>query len=176
VSRFFLTTAIDYVNSRPHLGTAYEKVCADVIARYKRLCGFETRFLMGNDEHSQNVFKKAAEEGLAPLAYCDQMEEEFVRTWRRLDVSFDDFIRTTERRHKTGVTELATRIHDAGDIYEGVYEGWYCVGCEAFKQEKDLIDGRCPLHPACRGTRGRSSIISGHIPSSCSRRFAATRS
>jgi methionyl-tRNA synthetase len=148
VSRFFLTTAIDYVNSRPHLGTAYEKVCADVIARYKRLCGFETRFLMGNDEHSQNVFKKAAEEGLAPLAYCDQMEEEFVRTWRRLDVSFDDFIRTTERRHKTGVTELATRIHDAGDIYEGVYEGWYCVGCEGFKQEKDLVDGRCPLHPA----------------------------
>ena len=148
MSRFFLTTAIDYVNSRPHLGTAYEKVCADVIARYKRLCGFETRFLMGNDEHSQNVFRKAAEEGLAPLEYCDRMEQEFVRTWRWLDVSFDDFIRTTERRHKTGVTEIAKRIHDAGDIYEGVYEGWYCVGCEAFKQEKDLVDGRCPLHPA----------------------------
>jgi methionyl-tRNA synthetase len=148
VSRFFLTTAIDYVNSRPHLGTAYEKVCADVIARYKRLCGVETRFLMGNDEHSQNVFKKAVEEGLAPLAYCDQMEQEFVRTWRRLDVSFDDFIRTTEPRHRTGVTEIATRIYDAGDIYEGVYEGWYCVGCEEFKQDKDLVDGRCTLHPA----------------------------
>ena len=107
VSRFFLTTAIDYVNSRPHLGTAYEKICADVIARYKRLCGFETRFLMGNDEHSQNVFKKAAEEGLDPLAYCDQMEREFRKTWAHLDVSFDDFIRTTEPRHKAGVTELA---------------------------------------------------------------------
>ena len=146
MSRFFLTTAIDYVNSRPHLGTAYEKICADVIARYKRLCGLETRFLMGNDEHSQNVFKKAADEGLDPLAYCDQMEQEFRRTWQRLDVSFDDFIRTTEPRHRTGVTALANRIHKTGDIYEGVYEGWYCVGCEAFKQEKDLVDGKCPLH------------------------------
>ena len=147
MSRFFLTTAIDYVNSRPHLGTAYEKVCADVIARYKRLAGFDTRFLMGNDEHSQNVYRSAVEQGLDPLAYCDRMEEEFTRTWRHLDVSFDDFIRTTEPRHKAGVTDLANRIYAAGDIYEGVYEGWYCVGCEAFKQEKDLVDGRCPLHP-----------------------------
>src|SRR5207244_9007108 len=92
MKRFFLTTAIDYVNSQPHLGTAYEKVCADVIARHKRLCGFETRFLMGNDEHSQNVYKKAVEQGLDPLAYCDQMEREFTTTWRGLDVSFDDFI------------------------------------------------------------------------------------
>jgi methionyl-tRNA synthetase len=146
VSRFFLTTAIDYVNSRPHLGTAYEKIVADVIARYKRLCGIDTCFLMGNDEHSQNVFRKAAEEGVSPLAYCDRMEQEFRNAWRHLDISFDDFIRTTEPRHKAGVTELATRIHEAGDIYEGVYEGWYCVGCEAFKQEKDLVDGKCPLH------------------------------
>ncbi|HVH26503.1 MAG TPA: methionine--tRNA ligase [Vicinamibacterales bacterium] len=146
MSRFFLTTAIDFVNSRPHLGTAYEKIAADVIARYKRLCGVETRFLMGADEHSQNVFKKASEEGLDPLAYCDRMEHEFRRTWKRLDVSFDDFIRTTEPRHESGVTMLTKKIHDAGDIYEGVYEGWYCVGCEAFKQEKDLVDGKCPLH------------------------------
>jgi methionyl-tRNA synthetase len=147
VSRYFLTTAIDYVNSRPHLGTAYEKVCADVIARYKRLAGFDTRFLMGNDEHSQNVYRSAVEQGLDPLAYCNRMEEEFTNTWRHLDVSFDDFIRTTEPRHKAGVTELARRIYDAGDIYEGLYEGWFCVGCEAFKQEKDLVDGKCPLHP-----------------------------
>jgi methionyl-tRNA synthetase len=146
VSRFYLTTAIDYVNSRPHLGTAYEKIAADVIARYQRLRGVETRFLMGNDEHSQNVFKKATEAGLDPLAYCDQMEQAFRQTWRRLDVSYDDFIRTTEPRHKAGVTALARRIYEAGDIYEGVYEGWYCVGCEAFKQEKDLVGGKCPLH------------------------------
>jgi methionyl-tRNA synthetase len=148
VSRFFLTTAIDFVNSRPHLGTAYEKVCADVIARYKRLCGVDTRFLMGNDEHSQNVYRSAVEQGLDPLAYCDRMEHEFTRTWRHLDVSFDDFIRTTEPRHQAGVTDLVRRIHDVGDIYEGSYEGWYCVGCEAFKQEKDLDAGKCPLHPA----------------------------
>jgi len=146
VSRFFLTTAIDYVNSRPHLGTAYEKITADVIARYKRLCGIETHFLMGNDEHSQNVFRRAAEEGVPPLVYCDRMEQEFRRTWQGLDISFDDFIRTTEARHRAGVVHLVERIYEAGDIYQGAYEGWYCVGCEAFKQEKDLVDGRCPLH------------------------------
>ena len=150
MSRFYLTTAIDYVNSRPHLGTAYEKIAADVIARYKRLCGFDTRFLMGNDEHSQNVFKKAADQGLEPLAYCDQMEREFRDTWTSLDLSFDDFIRTTEPRHRVGVTEITRRIYEAGDIYEGVYEGWYCLGCEAFKQDRDLVDGFCPLHPATR--------------------------
>ncbi|MGE3508355.1 MAG: methionine--tRNA ligase [Vicinamibacterales bacterium] len=147
MSRFYLTTAIDYVNSRPHLGTAYEKVAADVIARYKRLCGVDTHFLMGNDEHSQNVYRKAVEEGLDPLAYCDQMEQVFRTTWAALDVSFDDFIRTTQARHRAGVTAIAQRLHAAGDIYEGRYEGWYCVGCEAFKQEKDLVDRRCPLHP-----------------------------
>jgi methionyl-tRNA synthetase len=146
VSRFFLTTAIDYVNSRPHLGTAYEKIAADVIARYKRLCGFDTRFLMGNDEHSQNVYRSAVDRGLDPLEYCDRMEQEFLATWQRLDVSFDDFIRTTEPRHRAGVTEMARRTYEAGDIYEGTYDGWYCVGCEAFKQEKDLVDGNCPIH------------------------------
>jgi methionyl-tRNA synthetase len=147
VTRFYLTTAIDYVNSRPHLGTAYEKVCADVIARYKRLNGVETFFLMGNDEHSQNVYKSAMEQGQDPLAYCDRMDEVFQQTWRTLDLSYDDFIRTTQPRHKSAVTELVQRIYDAGDIYEGVYEGWYCVGCEAFKPEKELVNGRCPLHP-----------------------------
>ena len=145
--RFYITTAIDYVNSRPHLGTAYEKVCADVIARYKRLSGAETFFLMGNDEHSQNVYKSATEQGLDPLTYCDRMEEIFQNTWRTLDLSHDDFIRTTQTRHKAGVTDLVQRIYDAGDIYEGVYEGWYCVGCEAFKPEKELVNGRCPQHP-----------------------------
>jgi methionyl-tRNA synthetase len=144
--RFYLTTAIDYVNSRPHLGTAYEKIAADVIARYKRLAGFETRFVMGNDEHSQNVFRRARENGEDPLAYCDRMAQEFLDVWKRLNLSFDDFIRTTEPRHKAGVQELVRRMTAAGDIYEGYYEGWYCVSCEAFKQEKDLVDGLCPIH------------------------------
>ena len=145
--RFYLTTAIDYVNSRPHLGTAYEKMTADVIARYKRLAGFETHFVMGNDEHSQNVYKRALELRLDPRAYCDQMEQEFRAVWTQLDISFDDFIRTTEPRHKAAVQLLAQRCFDKGDIYEGTYEGWYCVSCEAFKREKDLHEGRCPLHP-----------------------------
>jgi methionyl-tRNA synthetase len=144
--RFYLTTAIDYVNSRPHLGTAYEKITADVIARYQRLRGVDTHFVMGNDEHSQNVFRRARELNEDPLAYCDRMEQEFRDVWRRLDVSYDDFIRTTEPRHKVAVQHLVERIADAGDIYAGDYEGWYCVGCEAFKQEKDLADGRCPVH------------------------------
>jgi len=144
--RFYLTTAIDYVNSRPHLGTAYEKITADAIARYKRLAGFETWFVMGNDEHSQNVYRKAREEGLDPLAYCDRMEAEFRSAWALLDISFDDFIRTTEPRHRAAVQDMVRRIAARGDVYEGFYEGWYCVGCEAFKQEKDLVDGKCPLH------------------------------
>lgn len=146
MAKFFLTTAIDYVNSRPHLGTAYEKITADIIARYKRLAGFDTHFLMGNDEHSLNVYKQAKDLGLDPHEYCDRMEREFREVWTRLDIRFDDFIRTTEPRHKTAVATLFERIHDAGDIYEGQYEGWYCVGCEAFKQEKDLEGGKCPLH------------------------------
>jgi methionyl-tRNA synthetase len=144
--RFYLTTAIDYVNSRPHLGTAYEKVSADVIARYQRLCGVETHFLMGNDEHSQNVFRRARELGLDPHEYCDQMERIFREVWSKLSISFDDFIRTTEPRHRAAVQRMAQACHDAGDVYEGHYEGWYCVSCEAFKQEKDLVDGKCPIH------------------------------
>jgi methionyl-tRNA synthetase len=146
MSRYFLTTAIDYVNSRPHLGTAYEKITADVIARYHRLRGDRTHFLMGNDEHSQNVFRRARELGLDPLEYCDRMEQEFREVWRELDISFDDFIRTTEPRHRVAVQAMVQRIAEAGDLYEGDYEGWYCVSCEAFKQEKDLVEGTCPVH------------------------------
>jgi methionyl-tRNA synthetase len=145
---FYLTTAIDYVNSRPHAGQAYEKVTADVIARYKRLSGVDTYFLMGNDEHSQNVYKRAVESGLDPLAYCAEMEQRFRAVWSQLNVSFDDFIRTTEPRHRAAVQAFAQKCYDAGDIYEGLYEGWYCVSCEAFRQEKDLVDGRCPFHPS----------------------------
>jgi methionyl-tRNA synthetase len=146
MSRFYLTTAIDYVNSRPHLGTAYEKITADVIARFKRLSGVDTHFVMGNDEHSQNVFRRARELGQDPLEYCDGMEQQFREVWGELDVSFDDFIRTTQPRHKAAVETIVRRIAAAGDLYQADYEGWYCVGCEAFKQEKDLVDGLCPIH------------------------------
>ena len=145
--RFYLTTAIDYVNSRPHLGTAYEKIGADVIARYKRLSGVETRFLMGNDEHSQNVFRKARELGSIRTPTATRWSTAFREVWAKLSISFDDFIRTTEPRHRAAVQRMAQACYDAGDIYEGHYEGWYCVACEAFKQEKDLVDGKCPIHP-----------------------------
>jgi methionyl-tRNA synthetase len=144
--RYYQTTAIDYVNSRPHLGHALEKIAADVIARYKRMAGFEVRFTIGSDEHSQNVYKRARELGLDPLAYCDQMEHEFRAVWARLNISFDDFIRTTESRHRRAVETLVQRSYETGDVYEGLYEGWYCVSCEAFKQEKDLQEGLCPVH------------------------------
>ena len=110
MAKFYMTTAIDYVNSRPHLGTAYEKVTADVIARFKRLAGYDTHFLMGNDEHSLNVYKKAQELGMSPLEYCDQMEEAFRSVWKRLDVSYDDFIRTTEERHYRSSQEIWRRM------------------------------------------------------------------
>jgi methionyl-tRNA synthetase len=144
--RFYLTTAIDYVNNKPHLGTAYEKIAADIIARYKRLAGFDVHFVMGNDEHSQNVYRKARELSLDPLEYCNRMEREFRSVWSRLHISFDDFIRTTETRHRIAVQTLIERSKAAGDIYDGVYEGWYCISCEAFKQEKDLENGLCPIH------------------------------
>ncbi len=143
---FYITTAIDYVNSKPHLGTAYEKVAADIIARYHRLVGDDVLFLMGNDEHSQKVEAAARAQGLTPLAWCDLMEEQFRAAWKALDISFDDFIRTTESRHVAAVKEMLTRIHAAGDVYQDVYEGWYCTGCEAFKNEGDLVDGKCPDH------------------------------
>ncbi|HEU4724992.1 MAG TPA: methionine--tRNA ligase [Candidatus Eisenbacteria bacterium] len=146
MSKFYITTAIDYVNNIPHLGTAYEKIAADAIARYKRLAGFDTRFLMGNDEHSTNVEKAAREKGLDPKVYCDQMADIFQAVWKRLDISYDDFIRTTEPRHAKGVQELFRKIAAAGDIYKGKYEGFYCVSCERFYPEKELVDGKCPNH------------------------------
>ena len=106
----------------------------------------EASYLEGNDEHSLNVFKKAEELGVDPLAYCDTMEAEFKEVWAKLDVSFDDFIRTTEPRHRISVQTLIQRIYDAGDVFESSYNGWYCNSCEGFKLEKDLVDGNCPLH------------------------------
>ncbi len=144
--RFYITTAIDYVNAKPHLGTAYEKIGADVIARYRRQRGYETLFLMGNDEHSLNVERSARKQGLEPLEYCRRMEEVFRRQWSALDISFDDFIRTTEGRHRIAVETLFRRIDAAGALYEGTYEGHYCESCEAFLAEKDLDEGLCKNH------------------------------
>ncbi len=144
---YYITTAIDYVNSRPHLGTAYEKIAADVIARFHRLIGEDVFFLMGNDEHSLKVEQAASEKGLSPAEHCDEMEAIFRDVWAALNIEFDDFIRTTEDRHKEAVAEILTRIHDNGDVYQDDYEGWYCHGCEAFKNDGDIVEEKCPDHP-----------------------------
>ena len=147
MGKYFLTTAIDYVNSVPHVGTSYEKILADVIARWKRFRGDEVFFLMGNDEHSQQVAGKAAELKLEPRAYCDQMEEKFRGTWKKLDVSFDRFIRTTEASHYKACQEIFRRLQAKGDVKKALYKGLYCIGCESRKTDADLKEGRCPNHP-----------------------------
>src|SRR5579875_3929588 len=152
-SRYFLTTAIDYPNSRPHIGTAFEKLGADVQARYRRMQGYEVFFLMGNDENTIKVAKRAAELGIDPKAYCDDMARQFREVWRALEISYDDFIQTSEARHHEGCRKFIQKVYDNGYIYKGNYEGWYCEGCESFKTEKDLDDNRCcPIHkiPAVR--------------------------
>ncbi len=146
MGKFYITTAIDYVNSKPHLGTAYEKIGADVIARDKRRQGIDTFFLMGTDEHSLNVERQARAQGLAPDVYSDQMAVEFKKVWKALNLSYDDFIRTTEPRHIKAVQYLLEKIKEKGDLAKGRYQGWYCVSCEAFIREKELIDGKCPTH------------------------------
>jgi methionyl-tRNA synthetase len=149
VSQFFITTAIDYSNGDPHIGHAYEKIGADAIARYRRMRGDDVHFLIGMDEHGQKVEQTAAQLGVAPQALVDTLAETFCAMWKRLDISFDQFIRTTDAMHRAGVKALIERIIELSpdDFYEKAYEGWYCIGCEAFKQDAEIIDGKCVLHP-----------------------------
>ena len=147
MSKFYITTAIDYSNGDPHLGHAFEKIGADAIARYRRLCGDEVRFVIGMDENSQTILQAAADAGLPPGEWVDTLADTFSKAWERLQISHDDFIRTTEERHARAVVEMVERTKAAGYIYEGTYEGYFCERCEGFKQEKDLVDGRCPEHP-----------------------------
>src|SRR4051812_10102689 len=144
---YFITTAIDYPNSRPHIGTAFEKIGADVQARFFRMEGAAVHFQMGNDENTIKVSQRAEELGVEPKAYVDDMARQFQDVWRALEISFDDFIQTSEPRHHAGCRKFIQAVHDAGDIYKKPYTGLYCNGCEAFKTEKELVDGRCPNHP-----------------------------
>jgi methionyl-tRNA synthetase len=145
--RFYITTAIDYPNSRPHIGTAFEKIGADVQARFRRMEGDAVHFLMGNDENTIKVSQRAEELGLGPKPYVDDMARQFQDVWRALAISFDDFIQTSEPRHHAGCQKFIQAVYDAGDIDRRSYNGLYCTGCEAFKTEKELSDGRCPNHP-----------------------------
>lgn len=143
---FYVTTPIYYVNGVPHIGHAYTTVACDVIARYHRLRGEAVFFLTGTDEHSQNVARIAEENGVSPGEWTDRMIPEWKRVWERLQISYDDFIRTSEDRHTRAVQEFVKALYDRGDVYLGTYEGPYCVSCEEFKIEAELVDGQCPIH------------------------------
>jgi methionyl-tRNA synthetase len=146
--KFFLTTAIDYPNSRPHIGTAFEKLGADVQARYRRMEGDEVFFLMGNDENTLKVAKRAAELGQTTQAYCDDMAGQFKQIWDALDISYDTFIQTSHERHKQCCRKFIQKVYDNGHIYKGQYVGWYCDGCEEFKSDKQYEEtgGVCANH------------------------------
>lgn len=141
---FYITTPIYYVNDVPHIGHAYTTVAADVLARFARLRGQEVFFLTGLDEHGQKVQQAAHKAGIDPQAYCDRLAPQFQRLWARLNISNDDFVRTTQPRHKSVVQTTLMRLYDKGDIYQASYTGWYCTADERFWTEKDVVNGLCP--------------------------------
>jgi len=141
---FYVTTPIYYVNDVPHLGHAYTTLAADVLTRYRRLKGDRVFFLTGTDEHGQKVEKAANAAGETPLELADRVVKRFQSLWEKLDIEYSDFIRTTQERHKKGVTELFSLVREKGDIYLGEYEDWYCTPCETFWTETQLIDFKCP--------------------------------
>ncbi|GAB4434991.1 MAG: methionine--tRNA ligase [bacterium] len=141
---FYVTTPIYYVNDVPHIGHAYTTIAADTLARYHRLLGKDVFYLTGTDEHGQKIEKTAKAQGITPKELADKVVINFQKLWEKLNISNDDFIRTTEKRHYETVTHLFKTILDKGDIYLGEYEDWYCVPCESFLTEAQLIDGKCP--------------------------------
>jgi methionyl-tRNA synthetase len=143
---FYITTPIYYVNDAPHIGHAYTTVVADALARWHRLSGDEVFFLTGTDEHGLKVQRAAEANGISPKEMADRTSERFRDAWKLLDISNDDFIRTTEPRHHTAVQAFLQRVYDNGHIELGTYEGLYCVSCEAYYTPDDLIDGLCPIH------------------------------
>ena len=145
---FYVTTPIYYVNDKPHIGHAHTTVLADVLARWHRAAGDDVWFLTGTDEHGQKVQKAAEKNGMTPIEQCDSTVVRFQELWKRLGITNDDFIRTTEERHKKIVRAIMQDLYDRDLIYKAEYKGYYCVGCERFFTEKDLIDGKCC--PDCR--------------------------
>jgi methionyl-tRNA synthetase len=147
VARYYVTTPIYYVNDAPHIGTAYTTVTADALARWHRLVGDEVLFVTGTDEHGLKMQRAAEANGLTPAEQADRYSRRFVETWASLDISNDDFVRTTEPRHHRAVTQLMQAVYDNGWIEPGTYEGLYCVSCEAYYTEPELLDGAlCPIH------------------------------
>jgi methionyl-tRNA synthetase len=147
MTKFYITTPIYYINAEPSIGSACTTVAADVVARWHRQLDEEVFSLTGTDEHGEKVAETAEKAGLSPIEFCNQITPKFTEAWKLLNISNDFFIRTTDPRHEKIVGEVLQKIYDSGDVYKDKYEGWYCTGCEAFKTEKELVDGHCPLHP-----------------------------
>ena len=141
---FYITTPIYYPSAKLHIGHAYTTVAGDAMARYKRLKGYRVMYLTGTDEHGQKIQRKAQEAGKTPQEFVDEIVAGIRQLWDRLDISYDDFIRTTEERHKRVAQKIFKRLMDQGDIYLSEYEGWYCTPCESFWTERQLVDGNCP--------------------------------
>ena len=146
--RIYLTTPIYYINARPHIGHAYTTIVCDVVRRFYKLLGYETYFLTGTDEHGDKIMRAAKEAGKPPQVYADEISSLFRNLWPTLNICPDDFIRTTEERHKNVVREILQTIYDKGEIYHARYGGFYCTGCERFYTDKELVDGKCPDHLA----------------------------
>ena len=142
--KYYITTAIAYTSAKPHIGNTYEIVLADSIARYKRLKGFAVYFQTGTDEHGEKIAKKAMEAGISPQEYVDKVTSEIKNIWDIMHTSYDKFVRTTDAHHKEVVQKIFQKMLEKGDIYLGEYEGLYCVPCESFWTESQLIEGKCP--------------------------------
>ncbi|MBO8129923.1 MAG: methionine--tRNA ligase [Candidatus Marinimicrobia bacterium] len=145
-NKFYVTTPIYYVNDKPHIGHAYTTILADVLSRFYRMMGYKTFFLTGTDEHGQKVQEAAKEGGISPQIHCDRMVIHFQEAWKKLNIQYDFFIRTTIDFHKKVVQDVLQELYDKGEIYQGEYGGYYCVGCERFYTNKELVDGLCPQH------------------------------
>ena len=146
MEKFYVTTAIDYVNAEPHVGHLYQKVIADILSRWHKSLGEDVFFLTGTDEHGQKIFNAAKEQGLTPQQLVDRNSKKFKESWKLFNINPDRFIRTTDKDHIKTAQEITKKVYDKGDIYKGVYEGLYCEGCEAYLTEKDLVNGECPYH------------------------------
>ena len=144
--KFYITTAIDYVNAAPHIGHAYQKIVADVLARWNKLQGKEVLFTTGTDEYGKKVKEYADTAGKKPRQFVDENSKKFKEAWKSLNINYDRFIRTTDKDHEKVVSEFIKKCEANGDIYKGEYEGFYCTGCEAYFTEKDCPDLICPIH------------------------------
>ena len=142
--RFYMTTAIAYASGKPHIGNTYEAILADAIARFKRKEGYDVFLQTGTDEHGQKIEEKAAAAGVTPKQYVDKVSAEIRRIWDSVGMSYDKFIRTTDKDHEKVVAEIFRKFYEQGDIYKGSYEGWYCTPCESFFTESQLVGGKCP--------------------------------